>query len=246
MTHLTARVAWGASRLRHLPVGCCLIAIMAGCYAASDYEGNDLPRGRLRLTVSPDSLPADGYGNSMISVETPLSETNPSPTVSLKTSAGVFEESGTSQVSLTVDRTGTATAHLRSTVATGVARLTATLGRLRVEDSVRFVSAPPTGLVLDPAAFALSAKPGTELALRLQLTRTPGRPTAGQQIRLSATGTGGPIGIFGPVLPTDTAGKVTVRFTLNDSSYRALVRIRAAAAGVLDSVRDSVLIQALP
>lgn len=233
------------SRRQGWPLLCCA-ALVAACYSLSDYDGGPGAGKALSAIPTPDSLPADGFSTTLVNVTAPLSEANPSPTISLKTSAGVFEESGTSQVSLTVDRTGTATAHLRSTVATGVARLTATLGRLRVEDSVRFVSAPPTGLVLDPAAFALSAKPGTELALRLQLTRTPGRPTAGQQIRLSATGTGGPIGIFGPVLPTDTAGKVTVRFTLNDSSYRALVRIRAAAAGVLDSVRDSVLIQALP
>jgi hypothetical protein len=213
------------------------ILLLAACY-------DDTPQmpETLILTLSADSAPADG--STLVRAEARTEEEDESVDVTFSTTRGGFvgAEAASAKVP-TVE--GLAVAELRSPTTPGVARVRVVRGTAIREDSVLFVRARAQSITVEAERFALAAGIANSVNVTATLRRGSGAVTAGEEVTFRAReeGTGILIGQFSTPTPSDASGRVTVRFSAGDTSYRGPVRITATYGSDPSAISASVVIQ---
>lgn len=215
----------------------CLIllpAALAACYEKPPTEPDDAS---IALFLDTDIAPADGDTLLRVTVTTPPPPPRSARTFTLTTTLGTFPAGQGNTITLTPGAEGRAWAELRAPAQVGTAYLRLSGSGATYDDSVSFVTAPPSRIDVDATQFHLQAGVRNAVTVTATLRRASGRPTAGQRLRFEARlPDGTAFGQFSTPAPSSAEGIVTARFTAGDVSYRGPFTIHA----VLESASTPV------
>jgi hypothetical protein len=207
------------------------LALSSGCLYNDD---PNIPpdRALTSLEVTPAIALADGSTSIRITATVPLGRPEDRPSVKFTTTAGVFTESGTRELTLPAIN-GTATAFLRAPTSPSLARLRVSVDPDILTDSVTFSVARPQSITVEPSTFAVPAGIQNEVRISAQLRRSGGVVSRGTPVSFSAVmaGTTTPIGQFGLPSTSDSTSTASVRFSAGNTPFRGTVRIIAETQG---------------
>jgi hypothetical protein len=204
------------------------------------------PPGVSTLTVAPKTALADGQ--TLITVSAVASPGITRLQVTFTTSDGTFLQA-TPGPSITVDADadGRASALLRTSITVGTVVVGATANGKTIRDTVFFTRAFPDRIDVEPSVFELKATAGNTIQLDAFLRRATGSVSLGTLADFSATRSNGTaIGIFGAPQPSDQTGKVTVKFTPGDSSFRGPISLVAKVTTPNGIIQGSTMITVVP
>lgn len=203
------------------------------------------PPDLLALTLTADSLSADGSSTLLVRASVRRGTPRTPATVTFSASSGTFGQD-TNQVTVAVDSSGTAIALLRAPTDPTQAVVRVSAGNASLDTVLRFVRALADTVVLSADSFRVPAGAGSTLNVTAALRRSIGTVSPGATVHFSAVRPdGAAIGWFAAETVSDTSGTVTAIFTAGETDYRGSVRIIAttqrAGGGVVQAQMTVVI-----
>jgi hypothetical protein len=220
-----------------------LTAIVLGGFLVACHEITDPPKAvGIRSLDAPATAVADAATLVPITVKIDTLLAENARAVTLSTTAGRFDDDD--EVTVSPDSSGTVVAFLTPPSDTTTALITATVGTHVLRRQIAFTRAPAEQLIVNTESFVIEAEPGADIDVTAELRRLTGRPSPGIQVAFSATDTtGATIGTFSNPLPSDSAGRVTARFTVGATPYRGRVTVRATTVGTTPVLTGQATVQ---
>jgi hypothetical protein len=220
-----------------LALVCAVAALCICCDRISDTLSED-PADIVSLTVSPDTIPADGESVAMLEARVAAGFPAADRVVTFSTSAGAFVTGDAAQsqlVSVDADINGIANMPLRAPLQAGSAVVRAKASTFVREVQVTFTRALPERVDVAVDESVLRATSSDTAAVVATLLRATGMATEQTFVDFSATSPEGSlVGGFSNVTPSDSTGRATALFGVSPAtSFRGFVAIRA-------TVRDAV------
>jgi hypothetical protein len=222
------------------------IAMAAGILLACN-DVTDPPKTTPGVTsfVAPDSAPADGKTQVLLSASTDTSLTAADRKVKFKTTAGTFGTANETEV--VADSGASAVALLTAPADSMLAILSATVGNSTITRSIRFTRALPERVNISPANPFVQRGVTQSLSVKATLWRSVGTPSPGSVITFTAIdSTGATRGRFASVAPAGTSGDVTTSFTTGDTLYVGLLRLIASTTGRNGTISDTAIVSVTP
>lgn len=213
-------------------------------YNPTEYE-NRLERGSVSVSISRDTLPADGASTAEVTVMIPARLAT-GVTATLSTSLGSFGASG-STLSLPLDQSGAARGILVAGKEQGLAFVSASVKGIVQSREVVFTRAWPDTILIEPSQFSIQQGFDHTINLDILLRRSLGVPSPGllPSIR-AADPTDATVGEFGIVSPSDQAGKCTVRYTAGATQYVGPITLEVTLDTVGGIMRGRGTVQVIP
>jgi hypothetical protein len=202
-----------------------LAAAVTACYSPADYDTR--PTG-VALSFSADTAFADGASLVVIMISAPP-HAQSGLTATLAVSAGTLIGASSASLSLPLASEDTVRAYWRAPQTLGTGVLTVTVGTwLALQDSVRFVTAYPETVEVEPDSPAVAATADAMLTFKVYLRRPVGAPTLGTRVTLDARDRDSlSVGRFLSSTPSDATGLVTARFAPGTTTSPGRVTIWA-------------------
>lgn len=239
-----------------------LMSVLSGCIKARDYTAANVYNAELKsvaITITPDSIPADGSSSVKIDIHVLPGDTQDSINLSafnfsVTTSLGTFAPGGLATVtqgpafsldSATMQRQYIAHLVLTSGTKTGTAALTIKWSGVEKDTVISFYKSNPTKMKMSVSSFYAAPNFTTEDTIFLQLSSATGTPSAGTPTTLTAydqtyTRT---LGLFRVAnSKTNAAGQCSYIFVLGDSTinqvnYLGTINFVATAANFSDTLQ---------
>jgi hypothetical protein len=243
-----------------------LLFLLAGCIKNKDYTPlvlYDNKVNSLTMTLSVDSLPADGASKDTINLFFLKNDTNDSLNIAqlsltVTTSAGTFVPNGLATLTLSptykLDSARnlnlTAQVILQSSTKTGPAQLRITYSSVEVDTSLYFYRVYPDNLVLTTSSLATTPDFKTTDTIYAQLSKKGGTPSQGDSIRMVAFDASftNALGIINPTLTKSNAtGLGVFTFVLGDAAinninYTGTINLIGTAANGASGLKDTIKI----
>jgi hypothetical protein len=202
------------------------------------------PPDLLSLTLGADSLQADNASTVRVRARVRGGTARTPRTVTFNASGGLFPGDST-QVTVRVDSSGTATTLLRAPRNPGLAVVRASACNAALDATIRFVRAYPETVTLSADSFRVRAGSGNTLKIRATLRRGTGMVSPGATVVFTAVAPDGTaVGWFAGETVSDTAGVAEATYTPGSTAYRGPVRVIATTqregGGV---VQDEMIIE---
>lgn len=206
------------------------------------YEEVTLPASQVikGVTITPDTIAADGVSKALISVELPFETVDSKRAVALSSNKGLFEIEGKNTTTITAIDTmingefkKIAQTSLISDNLEGLATVTINVQNYVLTRTILVSRAYPDIITLSTDKLSYKPDVNAEITLTIQIQRSPGfgKPSPGQEITLTATDKSGlPIGDYrNKTVLTDADGKVVNYFSISPSlNYSGIVTIKAS------------------
>ncbi len=203
-------------------------AAVVSCYSPTDYDRRPSD---VRLSLAPDTAPADGASTVLVKIAAPP-RTQSGLSATLSVSAGSLVGASSGTLTLPLAAGDTVRARWQAPQSQGVGVLTAKIGTiLFIQDTVKFVVAPPDTIELDPEKPSVSGTDGAEVGINVHLRRATGTPSQGIRVDVTPADTlGGSLGRILSTTPSDADGLVKARYAPGKTTYRGRVVITATVA----------------
>lgn len=232
--------------MRGVFLGAVLAIVLVGCHDPNEFVvGPDTIDSVLAVTVSADTIPANGIARATIVAQLDPRTDASKRTVTFATSAGTLIGGGKEgpTVTVTADSAGKATAELRSATAPGFARLEITAGGVSRTQVVEFVASDPAQIItlsVDSSSIPADGTSAVNVVAQLAAGLTPER----RKVTFRTT-----LGRFVPgnqdSFTIDADGSNVARATLVSTSA-GQARVTAATADGVSSSADVTFTQSLP
>jgi hypothetical protein len=209
------------------------LAVLAACDEEMPVATPSFSEALEKLEFSAASPLADGAMIVQISAQVPAGSTLQPRLVAFSTSAGTFVQGGTS-VTTSAGADGKVRAFLRAPIRADTARIRASAGGTILIKDLPFAAALPQTLEIEPDSFSVQADPvkgGQTITITAFVRRASGAVTPGQEVGFSADLAGSAPPRIGVASRSDSAGKVTVKYSPGPTSYRGPIVIRAQTVG---------------
>ncbi len=232
-----------------------LIFLLAGCIKNKDYIPSTLYTSKvnsLTMTLSVDSLPADGTSKDTINLYFLKNDTRDSINIAqlsltITTSAGTFVSNGQASVTLSpaykLDSAKnlnlTAQIILQSSTKPGAAQLKDhAFSSVEVDTPLNFYRVYPDNIVLNASSLAITPDFKTVDTIYAQLSKKGGMPSQGDSVQLVAFDAGftNMLGLINPAMNKSNATGLSV-FTfvlgdaaINKTNYTGTINLVGTAA----------------